>query len=1051
MTNCGKDILSAREGSGQMQRFIKALDPESVQLNDFNLKEWMTFAYRFARHINYFDPVDAVNPSGNWEGFFIPDSELDDFLQLADDGENLNPHLALFVSFIRLLEFSKNRFNKLTKRHLDFYYRRILKIEKLPATPDKVHLIFELARNVADEKISRETALDGGKDSLGKKRIYKTTGELVANKSRVAQLKNVYTDHVHKKMKAANKADSYDGNDAAFPNDEVKWWPFGHYGDAAYPELADAKTGFALASTILELQEGMRNVQITVDFASSPDAVPFQALQDHIAIYCSGEKGWLGPFQVLPQVEDESGNVLFTSSMNSGQKKLKIAFQLPKEEGALVGYQPDTLGENFQTTKPVCRVLIKTGNEGGFDLYRNLVSHEIKKLTLNVHVRGIKSLALESDIGTLNAEKPFYPFSTQPVKRSNFYISYPELFKKSWKSLDVEIKWKNTPESTNASVDPFENLYYAYRTDYIFQANPSKFITAMFFKNVGDTLWQFNSKPDNLIVTSDAYFKAAVEILEKEDWQTVDPAKTLFTKASDGSYQTNFQVSNAGGEAGTKGPVRLSLNQSFLHELFPRIYALAFTSEEKDALIPNEPYTPMVDSISLNYEAEAGMNLGVKEEAYRQNPVSLFHEHPFGQSEEHPWLKSRLIFLTADDKKIKLLPAYCKGGELYIGLEQAENLQQVSLLVQVLEGSENPLAESFTGKQKAEWSVLCQNEWKSLDSNFMISNQTDNFLKSGIVQFSIPADATHDHTLLPAGLVWIKVKIHKNYDAVCKTIAILAQAVPAEFAPDGNDFLHLEKGLEAKTISKLVQRVATVKGVSQPFSSFGGAPEESDQAYYRRVSERLRHKNRAVALWDYEHIILQQFPEVHKVKCLNHSSETSFLSPGDVLIVVIPDIVNKNVFDIFQPRVSRATLNAIQNKINQLNTLHVNAKVINPDYEEITVSLKVKFHTGYDENYYLKVLNEDITRLLSPWAFEETAAIEFGITLHRSVVINYIEKLTYVDYVEDVKLIKNGEISLARVAPSCPKAILVSARQHQLTTNIKSCATITETKETCQT
>jgi hypothetical protein len=77
-------------------------------------------------------------------------------------------------------------------------------------------------------------------------------------------------------------------------------------------------------------------------------------------------------------------------------------------------------------------------------------------------------------------------------------------------------------------------------------------------------------------------------------------------------------------------------------------------------------------------------------------------------------------------------------------------------LVQVLEGSENPEAESFTGKQKVEWSVLCQNQWKPLTSDFMIANETDNFLKSGIVKFSIPKVANKNNTRLASGFIWVK-------------------------------------------------------------------------------------------------------------------------------------------------------------------------------------------------------------------------------------------------------------------------------------------------------
>src|SRR5690606_13831713 len=143
-----------------------------------------------------------------------------------------------------------------------------------------------------------------------------------------------------------------------------------------------------------------------------------------------------------------------------------------------------------------------------------------------------------------------------------------------------------------------------------------------------------------------------------------------------------------------------------------------------------------------------------------------------------------------------------------------------------------------------------------------------------------------------------------------------SQAVLAEFIGENNHPAHLENGLPAGSISKLIMRVPQIKGVSQPFSSFGGLHEEADTAYYRRVSERLRHKNRAITLWDYEHLILQAYPEVYKIKCLNHTSATSFVSPGDVLLVVVPDIINKNVFDIYEPRLSKNMLDSIQSYIN---------------------------------------------------------------------------------------------------------------------------------------
>ena len=478
---------------------------------------------------------------------------------------------------------------------------------------------------------------------------------------------------------------------------------------------------------------------------------------------------------------------------------------------------------------------------------------------------------------------------------------------------------------------------------------------------------------------------------------------------------------------------------------------MAISSEEKDVLIPNEPYTPFIESITLNYSAKTEADFTAQ--AFKTNPVQLFHEYPFGQAEQHLYLKNKTPFIN--DSKLYLLPSFCEGGELYIGLENAKNNQIISLLIQVLEGSENPQADTFTGKQKVEWTVLCENEWKTLDSNFLMVNETNNFLQSGIVKLLIPKEASTNNTVLPENHIWLKAKMHKTYDAVCKTIDIQAQAVLAEFYDNNNELSHLNNGLEATTISKLINRIPKIKSVAQPFPSFNGKPQETDEAYYRRISERLRHKNRAINLWDYEHIILQNFPEIHKVKCLNHSSENSFLAPGNVLIIVIPDIVNKQVFDIYQPRVSQNTLTQVHHLISGLNSIHVNPTVINPDYEEVRVELTVKFHAGFDENYYTKTLKNDLTKLLSPWAFDSASQINFGQSLHKSILINYLENLGYVDYVENVLLQQraSGQTNFSNVnaaVPSSPKAILVSAKNHTVNTTISACNSITEEPEKCQ-
>ncbi|WP_346860957.1 hypothetical protein [uncultured Draconibacterium sp.] len=1044
MGNCGKDILLTREGTEQGQRYIDALNPDNVKLNDFTLENWMEFAYNFASHVNYFSTENDLVPDGNWQDFFKSKTEIENFLKELEAGTKITPHLALFVAFVQLLELSKSRFNGLTKRHLDFYYGSVLKMEKQAAQPDKVHVLFELAKNAVSEKIAKETQLDGGKDADGKKVVYKTTDEIVANQTKVGQLKSVYNDHDNAKLKAAEVANSYDGKGAGFPDGEIKWWPFGYYESdeknkgKQYPELADAKVGFAVAGEILELAEGERTVQLKIGFANKLEqAISFDDLHENIEIYCSGEKAWLGPFSV-------SNSSDFPSGLSVGLKELKIAFQIPTSEKALVGYKQKVHEENFTTKHPVCRILLKTGNSKGHELYRNMLAQNIVKIDLSVNVKNAKQLQLQNDNSVLNATKTFSPFGNQPAEKSKFYIAYPEVFKKKWKEISIRIDWKNVP-------DNLKDWYFAYRKSFLNELTPKNYVSGI-----------NNSANSNLIVKNEASFTAEIESDIKGNWEILtDEVVQLFSRNSEKCY-AEFKISEDLFDEEISS-IRLSLNQSFLHKMFPQLYALALSSQNENAILPNEPYTPLAETISLNYRATASIEMAAN--AYISKDFQLFHEHPFGQSEECLHLKKENAALKDDaDIELNLVPEYCKGGELYIGLENAQAQQMISLLFQVLEGSENPDVASFSANQKIEWSVLCANEWMTLNSTAIVQNDTDNLLKSGILKFTIPKEATSNNTLLPAGYFWLQAKMYKSFDAVSKCIGVHAQAVVAELSRESNSQQYLTTGLESNTISKMLNRTAQVKQVSQPYNSFGGSPEELDAAYYRRVSERLRHKNRAITVWDYERLVLQNFPEIHKVKCLSHSCSkvvnekrlTKYLSPGKVVIVVIPDIVNKNVFDIYQPRVRKATLNNIEDFLQKRNSKLVQTIVVNPQYEELRINLKAKFRKGFDEAHYKSVLKQDLTRLLSPWAFDRTSSIKFGISLHKSVLINYAEQLAYVDFVSDVKMYQknaeSGEETEVQVAvPTKPEAILVSSKEHAVNDAQNNCLDMdTEAEETCQ-
>lgn len=1089
MSTTNNKILNVlkRKGTDQLDRHQDVLQPESVKLHGFDVEEWMRFAYDFAKKINYFSITDTDTPSATWESFFAQESDLKAFMEKvkAPDG-TMTPHLTLFVCFLQLLELSTARLNRVTKRHLDFYYREVLKIEALPEESDKVYLLFELAKGINSFLVEEGTELDGGKDLLNKKRIYTLTEELPASRTTVAEIRNVYNEHSivdeadmkdedRYSIKAAPVANSLDGIGKALKEDAPTWYPFGYYSHTSegvndplqeelpeMVELPDARLGFGIASPVLRLAEGERTIvaRLTYDSNVTTDLDGYD-LRDTFEIFLTGEKGWLGPFEMTVTTTQ-------TTDTRISAKEVFFSVKLDPDVPAVTDYNAAVHGEQYAASAPVMRFLAATNSETGYGVYSLLAGkNDLKSASVVVDVSGVTTLTLESDAGTLNAEKPFYPFTTQPVKGSGFSVYNEEAFDKKWTKMSVKLKWKSTPIDFKLHYAVYDSSFLAGITkqkytqmfqDYDPNAQYEAYFSLLesfgYQKPLSYTLNGKVKEDDNdtvykPIVTGNGYFKVYTEVFYKEVWQSKKNNQTLFKQNSDGSFYSEFAFDGQSYESGQAGPLRIRLEQSFLHEMFPTLYAIALSSQDVKMPIPKEPYTPFGEEIELSYTAIDTAVINTADQvAFEDRTLQLFHEHPYGQSEEHTYLRTTFADVLT---KCTLLPVYCKGGEMYIGLKDAQLSELVTLLFQVSEGTENPLAKTFLKGQKIQWDILCNNVWRSLES-LIVLNETDNLLLSGRIKFTIPDYANSDNTLLPSGLFWIRAKMFKRYDAVCRLFGIHAQVAVAEFENRENEVSHLANGLPAGSISKLIERLSQVKSIQQPYATFDGKLPESDPLYYRRVSERLRHKNRAITLWDYEHLVLEKFPQIYKIKCLNHTSGEDYLAPGCVSLVVIPDTINKTVFDIYQPRVSRGLLNKIRDYIGELTSMHVELEVVNPNYEEVQIELAVQFYSGLDINTYKAKLNEDITRYLSPWAFEDARSVQFGTMLYRSALIHYIEKLSYVDFIQDVRIFREGELQPRNCEPSTPKSILVSAQTHLISTNVKSCQvqSSTETTEACQ-
>jgi hypothetical protein len=397
------------------------------------------------------------------------------------------------------------------------------------------------------------------------------------------------------------------------------------------------------------------------------------------------------------------------------------------------------------------------------------------------------------------------------------------------------------------------------------------------------------------------------------------------------------------------------------------------------------PVAPTINEINLQYSVYDTYSNGKS-----NNPIEVYHILPFGYKKDELY----------DSKFPHDAPL---GGEIYLGFEKVIPGNGLSLLIQLAEGTANPRQEPATIK----WFYLNQNSWTPIDSHEM-GDETNGLTQSGLVQLTIPEFDTSESTILEKSLFWIKIAVDRT-DAICHFTGIHTQALKAvltDFEQNGSVFI---ENTPKETISKFQEPIDFIKKVTQPYASFSGKKQEDDSLLYQRSSERVRHKKRAITLWDYERLILDEFPEVHRVKCLNHyrynATTISNVSAGYTTLIPIAKSNNYQNPVSWKPLLSLGIMKKIQQYIAKIASPHARIAVKTPTLEKIEVKFKVKYHDipGADTLLYASELIKIINSYLSPWAFENTEVV-FANAIEISALIQLIDNQHFVDYVTDFEV-----------------------------------------------
>jgi len=728
---------------------------------------------------------------------------------------------------------------------------------------------------------------------------------------------------------------------------------------------------------------------------------------------------------------------------------LRLRVDIPEEEIAIAPIQSSISEE--QHLYPEFPAMLITLNhdlveqQGEKNLrshYQKLMDLKLDRLHLKVDVDGMRGMTLQNDQRILDGKKPFEPFGLRPEVGNSFYLAHPELCRKAIDSIEFEVEWMNMPddfkehyknywlvESDNPNLNDsaaafkvksrhaFKSKVMLYDSRAEFEvstidlfSNRISFFNSVAFTGLSGSSSTTGSPGTNVLssiggasstnVLSSVGGSSSSTILSS----TVTPSnalriqvgnipKSIKDTAPDFNYQHNPTYQTGDDVLESDRFLKLELDpMDFHHAAYDELFRKKALSSKSaiSGLNINPPYTPKIKKLRVGYTAHTQIEIGAER---RGQQDSVYHLHPFGYTK------------VRQAEAAYLLPQYKQEGNLYMGLENLSVPQNLSLLFQMSEGSANPNVE----KPFVQWSYLRGDTWVDLNPGAILMDTTNGLLNTGIVQISIPADATHQDNMFPGQMHWLRVSCENDASGIPDSIEIATQAVSATFSSLQVAPGHFERLLPPASITETLDFTPGIRNITQPYTSIKGKPAEKDASFYNRISERLRHKNRALNLWDYERLTLEEFPEIYKVKCLPATAEQNRKEPGMVNVLVIPDLKGKLPFNPFEPKVSAATLFRVKEFLNAHAPTYAQVKVQNPSYVQLLTRCVVKFKEGYNEGFYKPKLVEEIKQFLSPWAYHQGGEITIGGSIYASVIVNFIAERPYIEYVANMKLFQSED------------------------------------------
>jgi hypothetical protein len=905
------------------------------------------------------------------------------------------PHIGLMLTFLQLYKNVQDDINKIPARQLKFYFEDVLGQKKRTRIPDRMLCYFGINEVNESIYIPEGAIVLAGQNAEGYDKKYRIERETVLNRAELKDIKTLFVSRnplVDQNTKFQMVSGIYSNENISAKGNNTSWSSLGEEQRFLTEEertMQNAEIGFALSSPTLRLHSGEREVNITFHFTESsfhylttvlidisnkrkikPDEVFYSVFSDSISLEYTGPEGWekINEFRFAPPVQWD-------------MKQFTLQFTLGKSAPAFSFYDEEVHMGGLKHQYPTLRINLIGSN--AYHPYSHLHFLDLEEIQIDVKVQELKNLFLYSNNGLLDGSGPFDLLGATPKKGSFLLIGNEEIFAKKLDSLQIGWEYYGLPTDERGISGYFSGYPYGIEND-SFKLRISALSDHRFYPKEtepGQVVDLFTTESETQAVAKHRFIDnidlSLLKIRNKPELR-VEEFENFNNKMESGFIKLELVSPSIG----------------FGYDVFSQVYnqtltrsadmRLAKSAPEIKLEFPRDPFAPKANGIFVNYTASTSLIFSGSR-AFKNEPNSnntFTHIWPFGK---------QVVFNDGKANSKKLVPYFEMEGSLFIGLDKVNAKETIHLLFEL----ERNAKWSYGKGPEIQWSYLTNNTWKKFKPENILFDETSGLINSGIISIELPVDISNENEILPSGLYWIAAAANQKAELVSRIRNIYPNAASAKYIVNENDPDH-PVSLPANSAQSLEIDIPGILSVHQPLPTIEGRLEEDQMEFNLRVSEMLRHKNRAITNWDIEKMLLRKFDWLSVVKSFGHLGYESHVRPGQIVVAALPKINPSSVF--YQPLLNPGEVQKIENYIKEIATPFADITVRNPTYEYIWIKCKVRLNSK-EIGTTLKLLYKDLLEYLCPWFNGHPETAMDGHIVKRSDILDFIQNRPYVSFV----------------------------------------------------